>query len=334
MELASELKPSELALITEISKSTLSRTLAKVPGEITTKNNRVIGIAPELAEQLISEKLPNIKKSSIMVLANCCGGVSKTSATIALALASRRLTSRKKALYLLDSDPQGSMSIQLTSSISNNLTLVDYIEGKCKLEEIIEPLSTEDNVFIIKSNLNNIFLDKSFNVQKIKSGMLGLFREIEAKNPNGFRLFMDTSPQLSALLSSTVIALAETNSENIIAKLMIPLRSDPVALNGGRLIINESHSILNAFNIPTEKLKTIFFFSALDNRIKKTTSEIYKTAITTPEIANHLSPVAIKYSTELIKSSMNQTTIYHPSAQSKNVQNDYTELFLEAISKE
>lgn len=338
MDLTTEIKLTELVQINDFkNKSTLSRMLSKTENQedLTIRNNRIVGISPELAEALTVEKFPLLLKNSITVLSNCCGGVGKTSSTINLGMAARRLTSRKRIQIYIDCDPQATLSIQLTGSVAEGKTLVDYIDGRASLDEIISPLSIEDNIFIIKSNLNNIYLDKSFSsVQKIKSGMLLLLQDIEKSYPNGFRIFIDTAPQLSSTLTSTVIALTEIKSEKTITRLMIPIRSDATSINGTRIVKSEIESALSAFNISSDKLKIISFFSALDNRIKKTTGEIYKMAITSADIASTLSPVAIKYSSEIVKSNLNQTTLFSPkNDKTKAIQQEFTDLFLDSIKE-
>lgn len=326
-----ELKPSELARIASLNKVTLSRHLYKSQDKTKIINKRIRGVYPELAEEILKSKYPNISKTTIMLLSCTTGGVAKTSSTISLAFAARRIISRKTAIVLLDCDSQSTLSLLLSKEDAKNETLVDYVEGKASLDKILSPLNTEDNIYIIKSSLNNIYLDKALNKPSIiKIAMKKLFTEIIEKFGEGVKIFIDFPPQLSAIYSSTVLAMAQIENANKI--LATPLRADPQGIRGAEITVTETKDILNTFNYPESSLDITCFFSSLDRRVKSTT-EIFKSVLSNKILSQYLSPVVIRYSSEITKSSLKNENIFTDSSSTSNISEDFTDLYLNLIAE-
>ena len=178
METVQELKPVELSRIAQINKTTLNRILQKEQDQLSVINNRIRGISPELVEEILKEKHPHLYNSSIILTNTTTGGVGKTSATISLAYSARRITSRKTPIILIDADSQSSLTTQLTKEVGE-YALIDYFEGKVTIKDLIKPVSGTDNIYLIPSNLNNIYLDKALaKPSAIKSSMKKLFDDI------------------------------------------------------------------------------------------------------------------------------------------------------------
>ena len=77
--------------------------------------------------------------TSIITFASGKGGVGKTSLSLNLALA---LNEKGNLTYILDAD-LGLANIDVLLGISPELSLMDYIEGKCSFQDVIAigPLS-------------------------------------------------------------------------------------------------------------------------------------------------------------------------------------------------
>ena len=63
-------------------------------------------------------------------------------------------------IILIDADSQSSLTTQLTKEVGE-YALIDYFEGKVTIKDLIKPVSGTDNIYLIPSNLNNIYLDKA-----------------------------------------------------------------------------------------------------------------------------------------------------------------------------
>jgi cellulose biosynthesis protein BcsQ len=332
METVQSLKPVELSRIAQINKTTLNRILQKEHAQLSVINNRIRGISPELVEEILKEKHPHLYKSSIILTNTTTGGVGKTSATISLAYSARRITSRKTPIILIDADSQSSLTTQLVKDVGEH-ALIDYFEGKVSIKDLIKPVGGTDNIYLIPSNLNNIYLDKALSKPSlIKSAMKKLFDDIfeHFKNAGSERakIFVDFPPQLSSIFSSAVLGIAQYSNE-VTKVLAIPLRADNFGVRGAEITISEVDELLETFSIPKNAINITTFFSSLDRRVK-TTADIFKMVMTNQELSKYLNPTAIRYSSELTKTSFRNETIY-TRLEKSGVSDDYTDLLLSIL---
>lgn len=175
------------------------------------------------------------------------GGVGKTSATISLAYSARRITSRKTPIILIDADSQSSLTTQLIKEVGEH-ALIDYFEGKVSIKDLIKPLGGSDNIYLIPSNLNNIYLDKALSKPSlIKSAMKKLFDDIfdhfKKEGSDVAKIFVDFPPQLSSIFSSAVLGIAQY-SNDVTKVLAIPLRADNFGVRGAEITISEVDELL------------------------------------------------------------------------------------------
>lgn len=332
MESVQELKPVELSRIAQINKSTLNRILQKEHVHVSMINSRIRGISPELVEEILKKKHPQIYKSSIILTNTTTGGVGKTSATISLAYSARRITSRKTPIILIDADSQSSLTTQLIKEVGER-TLIDYFEGKVSIKELLKPVNGTDNIYLIPSSLNNIYLDKTLSKPSlIKSAMKRLFDDIfeHFKNEGSdvAKIFVDFPPQLSSIFSSAVLGIAQYSDE-ITKVLAIPLRADNFGVRGAEITISEVEELLETFSIPTSAINITTFFSSLDRRVK-TTADIFKMVMLNQQLSKFLNPTVIRYSSELTKTSFRNETIY-TRLEKSGVSDDYTDLLLSIL---
>lgn len=332
METVQELKPVELSRISQINKTTLNRLLQKEQEHVSVINKRIRSVSPELVEEILKQKQPHLYQSSIVLVNSTTGGCGKTSGTISLAYSARRVTSRKTPIVIIDVDSQSSLTTQLTKEPGEN-SLIDYIEGKVKIGDLLKPISTSDNLYLIPSNLNNIYLDKALSKPAlIKTTMKKCFDDIfeyfKNQGMEQVKIFVDFPPQLSSIFSSAILGMAQYD-DNVTKVLALPLRCDAFGVRGTEITINETKELLETFAIKESAINISAYFSSLDRRVK-TTTDIFKSVMLNPDIAKYLNPTVIRYSSELTKTSFRNETIY-TRLEKSGVADDYTDLLLSIL---
>lgn len=307
----SNLKLKELTKIAQVSVPSLSRKFKSITNDslIERRNNRITGISPALTEEYLKEVgVTSFYKGSVIMSGNLCGGCSKTSGTLNLGACMRRLTD--KPIIYIDCDSQGSLTQQIcdTPANDNEAILIDYLEEKASLKDILTEVKGSQNTYIIKSNLNNAYLDKVLSKPiDIKKLILKLFEDLFDTFGDEAKIFIDFPPQLSNIFTSSITGLSLLKKD-ILKVLLIPLRSDSFSINGGSHIVKEFTEVMEVFSLENN-IDIHCYFSSVDRRIKAT-GDAMKLAISSEELAKHLSPVAIRYSSEVIKATMSNSTIF------------------------
>jgi len=287
-------------------------------------NNRIIGISPELAEEYLQET--NTKyfyKPSIILSANLCGGVGKTSSIYNLGACLRRITNRNTPIVYVDGDSQGSFTSMVFGKPADDEDpiLIDFLEGKASIDDVLTEVS--ENVWFVKSNLNQAWIDKILSKpQDIKKGMLRFYNDIFNKLGNTTKIFQDHTPQLSNLFASSICALNQLD-ESILKAVIIPIRSDKFAIQGADYILKEVNELTETFSLQ-DSIDIHCFFSSIDRRVS-TTSEALKAAGSKESIMKHLSSVVVRYSSEIPKSIMASTNVYS-AGKNNNAAEDYQDL--------
>ena len=322
----SEIRISELLGYTKISKVAIHKYFKGLDSGVTYTNNRITGIKPYAVESFLKKQTTlNIDKPSILLSANLCGGVGKTSSVYSLAAALRRITGEQdNPIVLIDGDSQASFTNIVCGKRAddNEPILIDYIEKKATIDDILHDLGR--GVFFIKSNLNSAYLDKALNKPSdIKKAMKTLYSDIFNKLGKRTKIFQDHTPQLSNLFASSISALYQM-PEDVICKVMIPIRSDKFALTGAEYIINEIDELIDTYSFDSKRVDIHCFFSALDRRVSSS-GEALQIAMSDEVIKKYLCPVVIRYSSEIPKSIMSGNNIFL-LGRSNNATNDYQDL--------
>lgn len=324
MEL-SQVKIRELFRLTDINKALISKYFKDFPDSLVTRvNDRIVGISPEAAMQFLQDHNKNcFNKGGVILSANLCGGVGKTTGTCSLSASARRLINREHPIVVVDTDSQGS----LTSSIfgfpaeDNELILIDFLEGKTKIENILTKVS--DNIWFVKSNLNQAYIDKILSKPAdIKKGMYNFYQEIFNLLGSNTKIFQDHTPQLSSIFAASVCGISQLNKD-LLRSVIIPMRSDNYAIDGAEKILNEIKELQDTFSLSPD-IDIHCYFSSIDRRIS-TTSEAIKGAKRKEAIINYLSPVVIRYCAEIPKSIQTSNNVYS-SGKANNAAEDYQDL--------
>lgn len=321
----SYIKIKEILRLTNFSQAAVSKYFKEASDEdVKRVNNRVSGISPEAANRyLIKHNIDCFNQGGVILSANLCGGVGKTSGIYSLSCALRRVTDRIDPIVLIDTDSQGS----LTSSIfgdpasDNDPILIDYLEGKASVEDILTNVG--ENMWCIKSNLNQVYIDKILSKpSEIKNSMHKLYKEIFSFLGDKSKIFQDHTPQLSSVFASSICALFQLNKK-FMRSVIIPMRSDKYAVDGAEKILHEIYDLKDTFNL-TQELPIHCYFSSIDQRIS-TTSAAIKAAQKKSDIIKNLSPVVIRYCSEIPKSIQRLTNVYS-SGKANKAAEDYQDL--------
>lgn len=333
MELPIFLRVTELSRLSGTTKAAISlamkqqdRSLLEITG------SRIVGISPELVQKYLTQRgLENIYRSGLFVLATQTGGAGKTSSCVNMAISARRITGRKQAIVLIDGDSQASLSLQVTGATADDEdpVLVHWLEGKCKAKDLLTEVA--ENTYVVRSNLNNIYLDRAFSKPgQIKTQALRLVQELFELLGTGTKIFVDTPPQLSVMGQSFVCAVAQLKE---LGHLLIPVRPDIFGLKGARICLTEAYEALEAFGISPEPFNATVFLSSLDQR----TSTSVKTlaALSRDDLlAEYLSPVAIRHSAEVTKASYRYGSVFNDYKNASTIGSDYTDLLLTTLGWE
>ena len=325
-----EIKTGELAKLADVSVAAASIFLKSLDSTLVTRSNRkTTGVSPEAVELFLRQHNSSFFRPTIILIANLCGGVGKTTSAINLCFGLRRIINRKTAVVIHDADPQGSATHQILGQMANEdeLILADYLEGRAKLKDILTPLG--DNTWILKSNLNNASIEKLLMKPiDIKTRMLSFYQDIFHTLGEETKIIQDHHPDLSVFLASSICALHQL-PDTYLKAVLIPLRSDEFAISGGQKIIKELEDLKETFSFDKD-ISIHCYFSNMDRRIP-TSGAALQVAASKEEIIKYLSPIVIRYSDEIPKSLHNHSNIYSSGKKSKATE-DFNDLLLSIFS--
>jgi len=260
---------------------------------------------------------------------NFRGLKSKFSIWTTIAIAARRITDRKHAIVLIDCDSQASLSIQITGEPApyGKPILNTYIENNCSASELLHDVG--DNVYVIRSNLQNLYNDRSLsNVTSVRNTMSRLVQELFAKLGPNTKIFVDTPPQLSAVSQSFILACGDLEH----GYLLIPIRPDSFGISGAKICIRESQETLRAFKMEGTA-KICCFLSAHNSRSQASMSTL-KDILQSNDLSQYISPVMVRFSHELPKSTFRQGGIFNETKNIKTIGSDYMDLLLTTVGWE
>lgn len=326
MQQFSRLKIHELERISGVAKSNVNRAVKHE--SVVRSGPIIVGIEPETVEGfMLKRKQEKLYRQGVYVLTSQVGGTAKTSATISLAMAYRRLAKLERPIVLMDTDPQGSLTLQLTGSVACDApVLKDYFEGTTKIEDILTPLG--EGVYLIKSSLDNLYLDRKLNEPKlIKAAGKKLIEDIFKALGTETKIFIDTPPQLSSLTQSIYVHLASL-PDTIDKKVLIPVRCDSFSIQGARIAVTEARTALETFNLNKNGFDIHVFMTNYDQRVK-VSIESMRTILEDELLKELLSPIYIRFSTEISKRAFaNQHIFSAGSYKATPPSLDYTDFLL------
>lgn len=321
----SPIKITDLARIADVEKSVVSKYFKEAnENNVCRKNNRIVGIYRNAAAQFLRENgIICYQKGGVIDTANLCGGVGKTTGTHSLAIALSRIVSENEPIVIIDTDSQGSLTKTVvgTAAADHEAILIDFLEGKASIKDILTPLG--NNIWFIKSNLNQVYIDKVLSKPgDIKNAMLNFYKNIFEHLGDNTKIFQDHTPQLSNIFASSICAL-HALPNNMIKAVLVPMRSDDYAFDGADKILKEIIDLKETYNFE-QNIDIHCYFSSIDKRVSTTTQAI-NTVKKNERIMRYLSPVVIRYCAEIPKSIQSSSNVYSTSKSNK-ASEDYQDL--------
>lgn len=313
------------------SKSALSRGLKGQTG-VLELHNRITGVTPEALTNFWKEQHPELFKPSSVIGANLCGGSHKSSIVLGLAAASYRICGGTNGIphVIIDGDSQASTTINLLGESirqEGQNVLVDYLEGRCEIQDLIREIPSTPNFWVVPSSLDNIYLDRALQKPSdLKSKMHQFFKALEAHFKKKISLFIDTPPALSGVFSSAILAIVQ--SADVDKCLVIPVRPDLTSIRGSKFIIDEVTSILSTFSFNLDSLRIEIVLSGLDRRQPILASSAMKSLTSTAELQSKVSPIVLRFSSEVAKAWNNGTSIFDKNAVKSGLSSDVMDLWL------
>lgn len=302
-------------------------------------SGRVYGIAGEGVEVVLKPEKPHFYRGGLYIVSTQVGGSGKTTSVASLAAAYRRISGRNEhPIVIIDSDPQGSSTKLLFGERASKSepVLVHYVEGKANLRECLSEL--EDNVWVLKSNLENLYLNKEMEKKaiKVKNGMFELCLDIYKTLGSNTKIFVDTPPALAASTNSFYIAakrLSETGEVD--AKMLVPVRPDDFSVDGAGTCISEAKDALKAYTDSSDGLEMTCFMLKIDGRVKDSAIETIKLLLDNEHTKEIICPKFVGYSNDATKAQLNNTTIFSRKTFKRlpKIAQDYHELLLEILEE-
>lgn len=304
------LKISEIAKITGHSAPLISKRFKECnENKVTRSNNRITGISGDAVEEYLKKNgFEYLYRPAVILSANLCGGVGKTTSIYNLGACMRRLCGNDTPIVYIDGDSQGSFTSIVFGEPADDkeAILIDFLENKASLNDIVTEVG--NNIWFIKSNLSQVLIEKTLSKpQEIKKAIFRLYNELFSKFGNKTKIFQDNAPQLSSAFASSICALYQLPKE-ILRAVVIPIRSDKFAIQGADYILREIEELKDTFTLPND-IDIHCFFSSIDRRVS-TTGDALKIARSKDSIMKNLSSVAIRYCSEIPKSIMGCSNVY------------------------
>ena len=326
----------ELTKLVDISPPVLSRKFkSEVEPAVVRKNNRISALSPELIEKYLTERGHQyLYRNFITTVSSTVGGTGKTSGSLSLLAAARRITSRERALCLIDTDSQASATTTMLGQPipDTKPVLVDLLEKRCSIEDVLTPVGDpKENIWVLGSNLNNVYLDKALSKPtEIRKSMREVLTQIFEKLGEGTKIFVDTPPQLSSITSSTICAMSDMKKAGTDCAMLMPIRSDLYSLKGARISMKEKKEVLAAFSL--EDIPTICFLASFDRRLKVSV-DVMRMLLEDELLKDHVSPVVVRSSSELSKATVKYSTVFS-SGEPNTASADYMDLLLNVLGYE
>ena len=341
MEMPVPFKVKELSQILDVSAPAVSQRLKNIEGELLKSDkNRTVGIPRETIARILTENgYGYFYRKNIFLAHTIVGGSSKTSSMWSFFNGFLRISSAKNPMVIISTDSQASIddiALGKIKTAEEQKVLSDYFSGRASIEEILTPIDESENLWIVPSNINNVFLDKALaSPQKIKSEALRLITDIYKRFPGtNPTIFVDTMPALSASTGSFILAMAqlmkEMPSDQYNPVVCIPLRSDSTSLKGCEIAFEEMKTILDTFGVK-EQPTTKIFLANFDKRFSLS-NEILRSLFRHPVLKDYVADTVIRTSSEIPKSSYQHKSIFHDRLPA--VASDYNDLLLEILGYE
>lgn len=205
------------------------------------------------------------RRTKIIAIANQKGGVGKTTTVVNLAAA---LSARKRAVLVVDLDPQAHATLGLGLEKQQGVSLYPVLLGEKPIEDVIQPTKW-NNLNIIPSEVDLAGAELEFGMREDRLEMIRNALAPVYESGAFDYIILDCPPSLGIVMTSSLVA-----SDGV----LIPIQAEFLAMDGLALITGSIERIRQSVN-PSLDLNGIVF--TMVNSQAKLTHDVME------EVRNH-----------------------------------------------
>lgn len=198
------------------------------------------------------------KRTRIIAIANQKGGVGKTTTVVNLAAA---LSARKRAVLVIDLDPQAHATLGLGLEKQAGLSMYAVLTGQKDIADVIQPTKWT-NLNIIPSEVDLAGAELEFGAREDRLTMIKTALEPVRESGAFDYIILDCPPSLGIVMTSALVA---------VDSVLIPIQAEYLAMDGLALITGSIERVRQGVN-PNLELNGIVF--TMVNSVAKLTQDV------------------------------------------------------------